>query len=202
MIKIDKKKYKLNTNNYINLVTNKERIVIGNSFSINMKHYEGWLHRLGGEYKKTAHYTISTDGTIYEHVDPRYCTNLLNITDFDLTSIYILIDNVGWLQKNKDNKYITVNGYIYNKPTFDKKWRNFEYWSEYTEEQMVSLVYLCETLTSKFKLPRIVAESNVKINDIGGKYTIIYKSNIDRKYTDVNPSWDFTMFKEKLEKNE
>jgi hypothetical protein len=200
---IETVKYILPDNNFSKIETNKKRIVIGNSFSINMLHYIGWLNRYNGNYKKTSPYTIKLDGTIHQHFDPKYYSEIIGNKDFDESTISILLENEGWLSKdlNEENKYITYIGNIYNRvdEVFVKKWRHNKYWAPYTQKQMESAIYLINKLCGEFEIPKDVVAHNTKICN-GYLYEgILYKGNLNSYFTDVNPSWDFLSFKEQIE---
>ena len=102
---IDKETYYLTTNNYIFEETDKDKIVIGNTFSTNMNHYIGWSTRYNGKYKKTANYTVRLDGSIYEHFNPKYHSNFTDYISLDKTIISIVLENEGWLIKDLNNLY-------------------------------------------------------------------------------------------------
>lgn len=203
---INKEKYRLPEKNYIPIETDKKRIVIGNSFSVDMSHYNGWLHRYNGRYQKTAPYTISIDGTIYEHFDPKYYSEILGNQKFDEASTLIVIENEGWLIKdlNDENKYITHVGNIYNRTetVFMKKWRHNRYWAPYNEKQIDSLIILIKDLCGRFNIPEDVISHNTKISDAHTYEGILYKSNLNTYFTDVNPCFDFSLVKDKVEIND
>lgn len=202
---INHEKYKLTEKNYFKVETDKKRIVIGNSFSANMDHYIGWLTRYNGTYKKTAMYTIALNGEIYKHFDPKYYSEILGHKPFDESSISILMENEGWLIKdlNEENKYITYVGNIYNRTdeVFVKKWRHNKYWAPYTQKQSDSLIYLINELCNQFDIPKNVIPHNTKIYNGYSHEGILYKSNLNTYFTDVNPSFDFLYVKEKIELN-
>ena len=200
---IDKETYKLQESHYLNVETTKKRIVIGNSFSIDMNHYNGWVNRHNGKYKKTSMYTIAIDGKIYEHFNPKYSSEIIDKKDFDESTITILLENEGWLIKdlNDENRYITYVGNIYNRidEVFVKKWRHNNYWSPYSQKQLDSTVYLINKLCNDFEIPKNVIHHNTKISNGYSYEGILYKSNLNTYFTDVNPSWDFAGIKEQIE---
>ena len=194
--------FKLSEENYIPIETVKNRIVIGNSFSINMNHYIGWTTRLNGKFKKTANFTIELNGNIHEHFSPKYYSNYLNDVKLDSTTISIVLENEGWLTKDifNENKYINYVGHIYNREeVVEKRWRNFKYWSPYSNEQMESLIKLVRQLCEEFKIPLNVVAHNTGFKDANKYEGILYRSNFEKHYTDISPTWDFNMFKNKLE---
>jgi N-acetyl-anhydromuramyl-L-alanine amidase AmpD len=199
---LDEKKYLLSENNYINEETNKTQIVIGHTFNDQMRHFTGWQNRYNGKYKKTAAFTIDAAGLIYKHFDPIFKSNFFELEDLNNKSIVILLENYGWLEKDIEKKeYITWLGDIYNKSTdiTEKRWRNNKYWDPYTTEQIDSCLELVSKLCDEFNIPKKVISHNTKIDNFFDYKGVLYKSNLDKNCTDLNPSWVFDIFKEKLE---
>lgn len=200
---INTETYKLSDKHYSNVKTIKKRIVIGNSFSVNMSHYDGWVNRYNGKYKKTAMYTITLDGEIHEHFSPEYHSEIIGDKNFDESTITILLENEGWLIKdlNDENRYITYVGNIYNRidEVFVKKWRHNKYWAPYTQKQVDSTILLINKLCDEFEIPKNVVTHNTKMSNSHSFEGILYKGNLNTYFTDVNPSWDFISVKEKIE---
>ena len=199
---IDGEKYILPIDNYISIESLKKQIVLAHTFNHNMNHFKGWLHRHNKQYKKTAPFTIDRAGFIYKHFDPKYQSKFFNNIELDNKSIVILLENDGWLSKNDEkDEFITWIGDIYKQPSqvINKKWRGHEYWSTYTEEQLESVVKLVSSLCEEFFIPMVSVSHNTKIDDLGDYKGVIYKSNLEKHYTDLNPTWDFDTFKNKIE---
>ena len=74
---IDKTTYSLDKNNYYNNVFKKTQIVIGHSSRKDMRHFDSWVNRRNGTYKKTSPFTIDKEGKIYQHYDPKYYSDFL-----------------------------------------------------------------------------------------------------------------------------
>jgi len=202
---IDDKIYKLPTCNYIPKEYDKKRIILASSNNKDMKHYNGWLTRYNGKYTKTAPFTINKDGLICKHFEPKYSSNYFSNLDFNNDSIIVLLENEGWLTRGDiNNEFITSNGYIYNKPKdiIEKTWRGFNFWFNYTQPQFEAALELVVTLCDRFDIPMSIPSHNTKIDDLKNYSGILYRSNIERYYTDLNPSWDYKLFKEKIEKYE
>ena len=201
---IDEETYKLPTENYIPIETIKTRIVLGNTFNHDMKHMIGWKHRYNGKFKRTAAFTIDAAGSVYKHFDPKYFSRFFNNLEMDQKTIVILMENDGWLQKDhQNNRYITWLGDIYNQPTevVEKRWRGHDYWTPYTKEQLESATELVKELCKEFNIPTMAVSHNTKIENVGDIHGVLYRSNIDRQYTDISPSWNFDEFKNKVELN-
>lgn len=200
---IDKKKYRLSENNYIKEETIKKQIIIGHTSSNNMRHIQKWNLRLNGSYKKTAPFTIDTNGKIYQHFDPIYTSNILETTELNNRSIIILLENDGWLLKDTEkNQFINWFGDIYNKPDLvvEKRWRGYLYWSPYSEEQLTSAIYLSKKLCEEFYIEKLAIPHNTKIDELDEFQGVLYKSNLEKHYTDLSPAWNFEKFKFELEK--
>ena len=200
---IDDKSFKLPIQNYISAETGKSQIILAHTFNHDMRHFNGWLNRCNGQYKKTAAYTISENGAIYEHFNPKYYSRYFKNYEQNLKSIIILIENDGWLVKDfEKNQFLTWIGDIYKEPTkvVEKRWRGFNYWSNYTDEQFESAINLVKILCDRFSIPLNAISHNTKaegLNDFSG---VLYKSNFEKHYTDLSPSWNSELFKTKIEK--
>ena len=202
-INIDYTTYKLPEANYYGDINDKTQIVVGNTFSTGMNHYNGWLTRHNGGYKKTAAYTISKDGSIYQHFDPKYYSDFLITKSYSECIIPVVLENQGWLINNEGiletwvgNEYDNVDSVV------KSSWRTHEYWDAYTNEQMTSLVELSKYLTDIFKIPLQTIGYNTKVNDIYDYRGIVFRSNYQKHSTDLSPAWDYELFKNKLKDNE
>lgn len=200
---IDDKTYKLDVNKYVPLESEKKQIVLGNTFNDGMRHVFGWETRYNGKYKKTASFTIDKKGKIYQHFDPKYYSRYFNNPDQNTKSVVILIENIGWLTKdNKKTEYTNCfNEKYYGEidGIMEKKWRDYVYWAPYNDEQLESAIKLVRTLCSDLNIPKLVVAHNTKIDDLYDFEGVLYKSNIEKHFTDLNPNWKFEIFKNKIE---
>lgn len=200
---IDKEKYKLKPSNYIQRESVKSKIVIGNTFSTDMKHFIGWEKRWFGSYTKTANFTIDIDGNIYEHFPPKFFSNFFNDIEIREEVISIVIENEGWLLKDlyKKNEHLNYVGDIYKREDaiFDKKWRKYRFWAPYNEKQLESASKLVKALCEDFSIPTKVIGHNTKVEGVYDYKGVLYKSNFEKFYTDVSPAWNFKEFKNKVE---
>lgn len=202
---IDNESYQLGEKNYVQIESNKKLIVLGHTNYSKMKHFIGWQKRMGGAYKKTTHFTILTDGTIYQHFDSKYSSRYFNNHSLNKKSVIILLENEGYLIKDSEsNEFITWLGDIYKEKNnvIDKKWRNLNFWVGYSQEQFESAINLVNYLCIKHEIPKKTMNHNTKVNDLGDFSGVIYKANLEKYYTDLNPSWDFQLFKTKIENDE
>lgn len=199
---IDDITYALTPNNYIPIDTIKKQIVIGHTFNHDMKHCVGWQNRLNGNYKKTAAFSIDAAGLVYKHFDPIYHSNFFGNKEIDKQTIVILVENDGWLIKDVEkNLFITWIGDIYRGPAeiVEKRWRGYNYWCPYTKKQVESSILLVKELCNEFFIPSNSLNHNTKIDNVMDFEGVLYKSNFEKHYTDLSPSWDYENFKTKIE---
>lgn len=194
-IEIDNKTYKLSAKNYVNKKSKKEKILIADTYSEDMKHFLGWKIFNNGNFKKTAHYTIDSDGKIFEHFSPKKYSNFLK--NGGEKYIIILIENIGWLKKEKEN-YKSWNDTIYNGEVVSQYWRDKKYWSKYKECQINSFIGLINHLTNTMGIEKNIKSNSFLDNNIENFKGIIYRSNFSKTFKDINPSWDFEKIKEKV----
>ncbi len=202
---IDDITYKLLPNNYIPVECEKKLIILSHTFNNNMRHFIGWQNRYNGIYKKTAAFTISKSGLIYKHFDAKFYSRFLKNHDLNSKSIIILLENDGWLVKdNEKDEFLTWIGDIYKQPSevIEKRWRGYTFWDPYTKEQLDSVVKLVKKLCKDFNIPFKVIGHNTKIDKFNEYQGVLYKSNIEKFYSDLNPSWSFELFKNKIEEKE
>jgi len=202
---IDNKTYKLDEKNYYKKEFPKYQIVLGNSFSDSLHHLKRWKYRLGGEYKRTATYTIDRKGNVFQHYDPKHYSDFINNKMVDKKIISIMIENQGWLLKDllKD-KYIDWVGNIYKRraKVIEKRWRGFLYWDSYTSQQFSSAIELVSFLCEKYDIPFKCVGHNTFIDGMEYFEGITYRSNYYKEMTDLSPAWDFNKFKNKIEKKQ
>ena len=199
---IDTTTYKLSNSNFIEEETIKKQIMIGHTGTHNMNHFTKWVNRLNGTYKKTAAFTIDLSGNVYQHFDPIYFSPILDNLDMDKKSIVILLENDGWLVKDTEkNHFINWIGNIYNKPDdiIERKWRGYSYWVPYTIKQMESAVLLANKICEEFFIDKFAIPHNIKLDTLDDFKGVLYRSNIEKYYTDLSPAWNCELFKSKLE---
>lgn len=204
-LNINDGKYGLNITNYYLEETKKKKIIIGATLTSDMGHYIGWLKRLNGCNTKTSTFTIGLDGQIYQHFDPRYYSDFLGDIDIDKESISILLVNEGWLDKIPDkNEYVDWFGREFERDVdvYRKRWRSMEFWAPYTKEQFQSCLDLCEYLCKEYKINKNAIPHNTKIKNTGNYKGILYRANFRQEFGDLNPSWDYNGFTEKINEDE
>jgi N-acetyl-anhydromuramyl-L-alanine amidase AmpD len=202
-MEIDRVKYKLPTSNHIPIETKKNRIVIGNTYSTDMGHITSWKQRLNGNFKRTANFTINLKGDIYQHFSPKYYSEFLDNEALDSTTISIVLENEGWLERDLivKNRFVNYIGHIYKRDdeVLNKRWRNITFWAPYTKEQEKSLTELTKDLCKKYGIIPSVISHNTNFAQVEDYRGVLYRSNFNKYYTDVNPTWGFLEFKNNVE---
>ena len=197
---IDDDKYPLDEMKYHRKEFKKKQIVIGHTFTDDMRHYIGWQNRYNGKYKKSAAFTIDQDGNIFQHYDPKYYSNFLNIKDVDEFIIGVMIINKGWLMRSSlTDEYIDYLDNKYDGDTFKKRWRNKTYWAPYSDKQIESLIKLCKYLSNEYGIELKTLGHNTKLDSVYDYEGVVFRSNYMTEYTDLSPAFDFVDFKNKLE---
>lgn len=196
---IDDTTYKLGDNNYYKVENRKTQIVIGHTSRKDMYHFSSWVNRHNGKYKKTAAFTIDTDGKIYQHFNPKYYSDYIDIHNMGPFTIPVVLTNIGWLERDTLNdRYYDWLGHSYifdSGEVVKEKWRNRDYWVRYSNEQLKSLRELTDYLCNEFKINNNCISHTMFNEDVDIYEGITFKSNYYQESTDVNPSFDMNIFK-------
>jgi N-acetyl-anhydromuramyl-L-alanine amidase AmpD len=182
-------------------VNNKKKQIILTDTKRDYKNYINSLrYRYNKENPYLPNYLITKDGDIYRILEPEKYSDFMNDENIDKNSIVIAIENNGWLKKNPlDNTYVNWIGDIYKKEVYEKKWRDYFFWEPYTENQMKTLSNIVTELCEKFKIPKECLGHNVKFDGVEYFKGVVSRSNFDFIFKDVNPSFNFKLFKELLQ---
>ena len=151
--------------------------------------------RYNGSFDRVPNFLITRKGEVLQLIPEIGYTNYLNNESVNQNSVVISLENLGWLEKKPlSNYYINWIGSIYKEEVYEKKWRDFFFWQPYTQVQIESLAGLCNQLTDSLQIEKRSIGHNTKIEGITKWNGIISRSNIDSRYTDLNPSFNFENF--------
>lgn len=178
----------------------KNQIILADS----KRDYKNYIRALKYRYNKKnpyiPNYLITKDGLIYKFIQDEAYSSFMENIEVDKKSIIIVLENNGWLKKNPiEETYLNWVGDIYKKDVYEKKWRDFIFWEPYTDKQLETLSILVKELCDKFNIPKKTIGHNVKTDDVNFFKGVVSKSNYDFINKDVNPSFDFKLFKELIE---
>jgi hypothetical protein len=152
--------------------------------------------RYNKNFNKIPNFVVTREGEVLKLLSELSYTDYFYEENININSIIISLENLGWLEKKPlSNQYINWNGYIYNGEPYEKKWREYFFWHPYTEIQMKNTFELCESLCEKFGIKKICTGHNTKIEGIENFEGIVSKSNYNSRFTDLNPSFNFGIFK-------
>lgn len=149
-------------------------------------------YRKNGKYDDIPHYVISKMGDVYQILNDKDYSTTFDDTNIDRKIIKIVIENLGWLNKN------TMNGMLSNwigdphrtEPHI-RNWRGHFFWDKYTDAQMESLNQLCTELCDRHGIEKRIVPSQGFFENASKFEGVLCKSNYSDIYTDINPSFNF-----------
>lgn len=196
---IDTNTYIVRDCNRYSSITKKEQIVIGTSLRKDSNHIVRLLHKDFGKTKRWNTFTINRDGIIYQHYDPKNYSDFLNIKPVDKQSISIVLENMGYLKKDKDGNFVNwLNEDCDENLVVEHKWVDLNYWEMFTEKQMKSCVELCNYLCDEFDIKRKVMSINTYHKDTINFKGIVFRSNYIENIADINPTFNKEMLIENI----
>lgn len=198
-MKIDKKKYSIAEENQYKGKYNKTQIIIASSLRKDNHHLVRLKHKDFGKTKRWNTFTISRDGTVYQHYDPKSYTDFMGIKQADKQSISIVLENMGYLTHTPKGSYVNwLNEICDEGNIFEKKWMGYNFWEKYTNAQMDAVVKLCNKLCDEFEIEKNVIEFKNYHKDILKFKGIVFRSNYFEESVDVNPDISIEKFSEML----
>ena len=178
----------------------KHQIILSHT-SRNIENYlQSLKFRYNGKNPKVPNYVITKEGKILNLLSNTEHSKFLSETNVNRNSVVIVLENLGWLQKEPlKDYYVNWIGDIYKGNVFEKKWRDYFFWEPYTEKQIDSTVMLCKMLFNELGIKNNVIGHNTRINGIDKFEGVVTKSNFDSNFTDVSPAFNFEKFLKKIE---
>ena len=149
-------------------------------------------YRKNGKYEDVPHFVVSKLGQVFQVFDTNYSSNTFNNPNVDNRMIKIAIENLGWLNKNTITG--VLNNWIgdpYRSEPYIRNWRNYYFWDKYNESQIQVLNELCTSLCEKHNIFKQTVPSQGYLENISNFKGIVCKSNFSTIYTDINPSFNF-----------
>jgi len=193
---------KINKKNIIvrNFSESEKTQVILTHTSRNFKDYLQSLNsRYNGNYLKLPHYVIEKGGQVHQIVEDKKVSVFFRNNKINSKVIVVSLENYGWVRKNPlSSQYSNWIGDSVSKVQ-EKKWRNHNFWDNYTEKQIQSLTDLLRYLFDKHKIESNFVGHNVKIDGVENFKGVTSLSNYEKRSTKLNPSFDFINFKKQFE---
>ena len=179
---------------------NKKQIILCNTYRNGINYLNSLKFRKNGSYKKIPNYIITKEGKVISVLPDDSVSFFFQDSNINKNSIIICLENLGWLEKAPlSTQYFNWIGEVGTDKAFERKWRDKVYWDEYTQEQIDSLVELCKKITKKFSISKTFIGHNTKVDGIKIFNGIVCRSNYSNKYRDLNPSFKFEDFKNRIE---
>ena len=198
---IDKETYSLDKKNFYKKTTEKTQIILCGS----LRKEDLFLKTLKikdiGNTKSWNTFTITREGVVYQHYDPKYYSSFMGNKKIDKQSITIVLENMGMLFFD-----YTTNSYLNwchdkcdDELVYEKKWNGYTYWETYTKKQIDSTIELCDYLCEEYNIELNSLGFNVFYENTENFEGIVTRSNYEIGFTDLNPSFDFSYFLKKLD---
>jgi len=200
MMHIDSEKYKIKEVNRYKTITPKTQIVLATSLRKANYHIIRLQHKEFGKTKSWNTYTVSRDGTIYQHYDPKNHSDFLGIKEADKQSISIVMENMGALYEMPNGKYVNwINESCDESNVAKKKWLTYNFWESFSGVQLEATAELCRSLCDEFGIHKNVIEFNTYHKDAVKYRGITFRSNYFEESGDINPLFDISNFNEMLQ---
>jgi hypothetical protein len=200
-MQIDQRKHKIKAKNRYRDKYPKTQIIIGNSLRKNDYHLVRLMHKDYGETKRWNTFTISREGVVYQHYDPKFYTDYMGKKKIDQQSISIVLENMCALVKTEKGVYNNwLNEVCDESVVENRKFFAHHFWEIFPDKQIESAAILCKNLCEEFDIPKRVIEfhhHNDKIVNFNG---IVLVSNFLEDTNNVNPLFDLVKFSELLNK--
>lgn len=197
---IDSTTYQIKEINRYKTQIAKTQIILGLSLRKDSNHIIRLQHKEYGSTKKWNTFTISRNGVVYQHYNPKYHTDFIGIKEVDKNSLSIVFENMGCLYKTSDDKYINwLNEYCDEENVFEKSWLGYNFWETITDDQMSSAGELCQYLSNEFGIPKTVIDFHHYHKETKKFRGIVFRSNYIEDSNDISPCLDIKKINKSLQ---
>lgn len=197
---IDSKTYWIKEVNRYKTTTPKTQIVLASSLRKDNHHILRLQHKDFGKTKSWNTYTVSRNGTIYQHYDPKNHSDFIGIKEADKQSISIVMENMGTLYELPDGRYVNwINETCDAANVVQKTWLGYNYWERFTDEQIEATAELCKSLCDEFSIHKTLMDFNTFHKDTQKFRGIVFRSNYVEESADINPLFKISNFNEMLQ---
>lgn len=199
MLEIDKQKYNVKEDCRYKTQIAKTQIILATSLRKDGNHIMRLLHKDYGKTKKWNTFTVTRTGIIYQHYDPKLHSDFIGIKEVDKKSISIVMENMGCLFKTPSDKYINwLNEICPDKDVIERNWLGYNFWEDFTNEQLESTIGLCAHLCDEFGIPKVMIDFHHFHKDTIKFRGVVFRSNYIEDSSDINPGFDIPKFNEML----
>jgi hypothetical protein len=199
-VEIDNTTHKINRGNYNQKKHKKRQIILAGSLRKDSNHIKHLKIKDYGKTKKWPTFSITRDGQIYQHFDPKYHSEFMGVNTIDRHSISVVLENMGSVfYDNTSDRFVNwIEEECPEELLYEKEWKGCRYWESYTEDQFNATLKLSEHLIDLFEIKKDCLGFNVFHDHTKGFEGIVTRSNYDTDYEDLNPSFDFGRFLDEL----
>ncbi len=194
-MEIDNITYGVKEINHYKTQNVKNQIVLATSLRKGSYHITRLQHKEFGKTKRWNTFTVTRDGVVYQHYNPKFHSDFLGIKEADKQSISIVLENMGSLFQTPSGKHINwLNEICDEENVIEKNYLGYSYWENFTEEQIISTVELCKKLSREFNIPKNCMEFHYFHKDTLKFRGIVFRSNYIQDSSDINPLFDIEKF--------
>lgn len=198
-MEINRVDFRIKDDNIIKQETEKNNILIGDTCRKGSNHIYRMIYKDYGLSREWNTYTITRNGIIYEHFNPKYYNEFIGDNDLDKKTITVLFENMNMLYNYNDKYYNWINEECNEKDKiYEKLWKNCFFWEKYTTQQYDAFAYLVKYLIENFNIYKNIIKDNLYYEDYKNFNGILTSSNIFKDEVDVNPSFDYDLIISKL----
>lgn len=199
-MQIDSETYWIKEVNRYKTTTPKTQIVLATSLRKDNYHIIRLQNKDFGKSKRWNTYTVSREGIIYQHYDPKNHSDFLGIKEADKQSISIVMENMGTLYEMPDGSYLNwINEVCDIKNVVEKKWLGYNYWEKFTDAQIEATAELCKSLCDEFGIHKTIMDFNTFHKDTQKYRGIVFRSNYIEESADISPLFKVSNFSEMLQ---
>jgi hypothetical protein len=188
-LKIDVDTYPaIKKKNYFCTTTKKKQIVIATSLRKDHHHINRWKNSNMGYSKLWSTYTIGRNGVIYQHFPPEKYSEFIGVKSVDKRIISIVLENMGYLNKNKNDIYYNWLNEVCEKESVGfKKYLGYDYWEKISDEQTLSMINLINFLCDKHGISKTMIDFKNQHKDTHKFNGVVFRSNYVYDTNDINP---------------
>lgn len=197
---IDKKTYKIDSNNYNATKSKKSQIVLGGSGRSGSNHLLRLKKKDFGLTKTWPTFTIRRDGKVFQHFDPNYYSEFMGSKETDKKVISVVLENMGMLSYDYDkNMYVNwANEECNENLVHEKLWKGNRYWEAYSEAQLLACVNLCVYLCRNYGIRQDCVGNHVSYEGASIFNGILTRGNYYQDAYDLSAVFDFKRFLKEL----
>ena len=196
---IDKETYKIDDDCKYKTQIAKTQIILATSLRKGSNHILRLKNKDYHKTKKWNTFTVSRTGNIYQHYDPKYHSDFLDIKDADKKSISIVLENMGCLFITPSGKYINwLNEECNEDKVIEKSWLGYDHWENFGDKQLEKAIELCEYLCETFNIPKQTMDFHHYHKDTIKYKGLVFRSNYIEDSSDINPLFDLVKINQML----